>query len=152
MEMEILDLLINGNDFGTEVSVGRYDACNGLFLKGNGKGGAPLFFLQSGWFVPNNGKALVKLKSTGGKCLLAASQNKGSLKVFELKRDIQSIQLQPSDVSAIIKYKNGITQKREVGYGSSFLSQSGRFLNIDHNIASVEVKDNKGNTRQINIQ
>lgn len=25
-----LDILINGNDYGTEVSVGRYDACNGI--------------------------------------------------------------------------------------------------------------------------
>jgi hypothetical protein len=33
-----LDVLINGNDFGTEVSVGRYDALNGLLLKGDGKG------------------------------------------------------------------------------------------------------------------
>ena len=148
-----LDLLINGNDFSTEVSVGRYDACNGLFLKGNGKGGfAPLSILQSGWFVPGNEKALVKLRSSNGKCLIAASQNKGPLKVFELKRNIETIQLQSSDVSAIIKYKNGITQKREVGYGSSFLSQSGRFLNIDPNIVSVEIKDNKGNTREIKIQ
>ena len=148
-----LDLLINGNDFSTEVSVGRYDACNGLFLKGNGKGGfAPLSILQSGWFIPGNGKALVKLRSSSGKCLLAASQNKGPLKIFELKKNIQTIQLQPGDVSAIVTYKNGIKQKREVGYGSSFLSQSGRFLNVDNTFASVEVKDNRGNTRQINIQ
>ena len=33
-----LDVLINGNDWGTEVSVGRYDALNGLVLKGDGKG------------------------------------------------------------------------------------------------------------------
>ncbi len=148
-----LDLLINGNDFSTEVSVGRYDACNGLFLKGNGKGGfAPLSILQSGWFVPGNGKALVKLRSSNGKCLLAASQNKGPLKVFELKKNIQTIQLQPSDISAMVKYKNGIIQKREVSYGSSFLSQSGRFLNVDQNVSSVEIKDNRGNARQINIQ
>ena len=148
-----LDLLVNGNDFSTEVSVGRYDACNGLFLKGNGKGEfSPLTILQSGWFVPGNGKALVKLRSSSGKCLVAASQNKGPLKVFELKRNIQTIQFQPDDVSAIVKYKNGTIQKREVGYGSSFLSQSGRFLNVDNNVASVEIKDNKGNTRQINIQ
>jgi hypothetical protein len=148
-----LDLLINGNDFSTEVTVGRYDACNGLFLKGNGKGGfTPLTILQSGWFVPGNGKALVKLRSSNGKCLLAASQNKGPLKVFELKKNIQTIQLEPADVSAIVTYKNGVKQKREVNYGSSFLSQSGRFLNIDNTIASLEIKDNKGNTRQIKIQ
>jgi len=39
-----LDILMNGNDYGTEVSVGRYDALNGLLLKGNGKG--PVYSLE----------------------------------------------------------------------------------------------------------
>ena len=148
-----LDLLINENDFGTEVSVGRYDAGNGLLLKGDGKGDfTPMSILQSGWFIPGNGKALVKFRSGTGKCLLAASQNKGPLKIFESKRGSKSFTLQPSDVSAIVKYKNGIIQKREINYGSSFLSQSARFLNIDNNIVSVKIKDNKGNTRDINVQ
>ena len=108
--------------------------------------------LQSGWFVPGNGKALIKLRASSGKCLVVASQNKGPLKVFELKRNIKSIPLQPFDVSTVVRYRNGITQQREVGYGSSFLSQSARFLNIDSNIVSVQVKDYKGNTRQLNIQ
>jgi hypothetical protein len=148
-----LDVLAVGNDYGTEVSVGRYDACNGLILKGDGKGGfSPLSILQSGWFVPGNAKALVKLKSGGGKCLLAASQNRGNMKVFEMKRDVRYIQLNPSDASAMIKYKNGNKQKHELCYGSSFLSQSGRFLNIDGNIIAVEIKDYKGNIRNINLQ
>ncbi len=148
-----LDLLITGNDFSTEVSVGRYDACNGLLLKGNGRGGfTPMSILQSGWFVPGNGKALVKLRTASGKCLLATSENKGPLKIFELKKNIRTIQLEPSEVSAIIEYKNGTKQKREIGYGASFLSQSARFLNIDNNVVSVEVRDYKGSVRKINIQ
>ncbi|MGI8581726.1 MAG: FG-GAP repeat domain-containing protein, partial [Chitinophagaceae bacterium] len=147
-----LDILVNGNDFSTEVSIGRYDACNGLLLKGDGKGGfTPLSILQSGWFVPGNEKALVKLRSSSGKCLLAASQNKGQLKIFELKRDIQTQQLQPEDVSAILQYKNGVRQKLEINYGASFLSQSSRFINIDSNVISVEVKDYKGNIRNLQI-
>jgi hypothetical protein len=146
------DLLINGNDFGTEVSVGRYDAGNGLLLKGDGKGNFyPASILQSGWFIPGNGKALVKLRSSNGKCLLAASENKGALKIFELKNNIQTLQLQPKDVSAIVQYKNGIKQKREINYGASFLSQSSRFINIDSNVISVEVKDYKGDIRNLQI-
>lgn len=54
-----LNLLAVGNDYGTEVSVGYYDACNGLFLKGDGTGNfKPETILQSGWFVPGNAKAL----------------------------------------------------------------------------------------------
>ncbi|MDR0791938.1 MAG: VCBS repeat-containing protein, partial [Chitinophagaceae bacterium] len=33
-----LDVLMSGNDYGTEVSIGRLDAMNGLLLQGDGKG------------------------------------------------------------------------------------------------------------------
>jgi hypothetical protein len=81
-----LDVVINGNDYGTDVSTGRYDALNGLFMKGDGKGNfAPQTILQSGIYIPGNGKALVKLRSKSGSCLLAASQNRGPLKYSNLK-------------------------------------------------------------------
>lgn len=147
-----LDLLVNGNDFGTEVSVGRYDACNGLFLKGDGKGGfKPLTILQSGWFVPGDSKALIKLRGSNNKCLLVASQNKGKLKSFELKEKVSFVPVNPLETSAVITYKNGVKQKREIYYGASFLSQSGRFLNIDANVKKVEIKDYKGGLRTIDF-
>ena len=145
-----LDVVINGNDFGTEVSVGRYDALNGLVLKGDGKGNfKSLSILESGIFIPGNGKAIVKLKSSNGKYLLAASQNRGDLKVYSLKRNIKNIQVKEDDVSAVIKYKSGLVQKREVYYGASFLSQSGRFLTIDSNVVSVKVTNSKNQSRNI---
>ncbi len=145
-----LDILMVGNDYGTEVSTGRYDGCNGLFLKGNGEGGfAPLSILQSGFFMPGNAKALVELRNSAGKTLIAGSQNRGPLKVFELKGDYKTIALEPSDVSVIITYKNGKKQKREVNYGASFLSQSSRFLNVANNAISAQVKDNKGKVRSL---
>ncbi len=148
-----LDLVMNSNDYGTEPNVGRYDALNGLYLQGDGKGNfTPRSILQSGIFIPGNGKALVKLQSASGKCLLAAGQNRGPLKIFELKKDIKTIRLGPSDVSAVIKFKNGVTRKQEIYYGSSFLSESGRFLNLDKNVISVEITDMSGNTRKMQIQ
>ncbi|MCU7547915.1 VCBS repeat-containing protein [Chitinophagaceae bacterium LB-8] len=145
-----LDLVINGNDYGAEVSVGRYDALNGLYLKGDGKGNfSSLSILNSGIFIPGNGKALVKLRSQSGDCLLVASQNKGPLKIFQLKKRVQCIPLQPSDVSFLIRYKDGRIQRGEVYYGSSFLSQSGRFLIINNKVTSVEVMDGKGRKRII---
>ena len=147
------DVLINGNDFGTEVTVGRYDALNGLMLKGDGKGNFnALSILQSGIYIPGNGKALVTLKGNKEKYLVAASQNKGKMKVFELKRNIKFIPLKPFDESAIITYRNGKKQKREFGYGSSFLSQSGRHITIDNTVTSVEIKNNKGEVRNVSLQ
>ncbi len=147
-----LDILINGNDYGTEVSVGRYDACNGILLKGNGKWGfTPESILQSGWFVPGNGKALIKLRDAKGKVLIAASQNKGPLKVFKLDKNPKTITLGPDDVSAKLHYDNGKTRMVNIDYGSSFLSQSGRFLNIGSNVTSVDITDSHGSTRTVKM-
>lgn len=145
-----LDLVINTNDYGTDVTVGRYDALNGLMLKGDGKGNfIPQSILESGIYIPGNGKALVKLRGKDGKYLLAAGQNRGPLKVFELKKNIRSIPLQPGDVSAEVTFKNGKMQRQECYYGSSFLSQSARFLSIGNNVSAVKITDSRDRIRKI---
>jgi hypothetical protein len=145
-----LDIVATGNDYGTEPSVGRYDACNGLVLKGDGKGGfTPLSILQSGLFIPGNGKALVKLKNSKGQTLLAASQNRGPMKLFRVKENTLAIPLQPSEVSVVMHLKNGTKQKQEIGYGASFLSQSSRFVNVGKNVMFAEIQDGTGKVRTI---
>ncbi len=147
-----LDVMVNGNDYGTEVGTGRYDALNGLMLKGDGKGNFyPQSILQSGIYIPGDGKALVKLQSNSGDYMLAASQNRGPLKLFELKRKVINIKLEPGDESAVITSKNGAIQKQEFYYGSSFLSQSARFLTLNSNVASVEITNNKGQKRSLHF-
>ena len=145
------DIVLNGNDFGTEVSVGRYDAFNGLYLKGGGTGNfGARSILQSGIFIPGNGKALVKLKSAGGQYLLAASQNRGKLKLFKLKKTVKVIDLGPLDVRANILYKSGKRRVQECYYGSSYLSQSGRFLLLGDSVRSVEIINSTGAIRKVN--
>ena len=145
-----LDVLINGNDYGTEASTGRYDAMNGLMLKGNGKGNfIPQTILQSGIYIPGNGKALVKLVSASGGYWLAATQHNDKLKLFQLKQKATIIKVNPDDISAVIKYSNGSIQKEEFYYGSSFLSQSGRFLKINKNVMEVLITNSKGISRKI---
>ncbi|MEO6000328.1 MAG: VCBS repeat-containing protein [Chitinophagaceae bacterium] len=147
-----LDVLINGNDYGTEVSVGRYDALNGLLLKGDGKGNfIPLSILQSGIYIPGNGKALVKFLSTSGKYEVAASQNQDVLKVFELRAQVSTIKLKPGDLYGLITYKDGRIEKRECYYGSSFLSQSGRFLMVPGYVKNVTIINNKEGKRVLNF-
>ncbi len=147
-----LDVIINGNDYGTELTTGRYDAFNGLMLKGDGKGGfTPQTILQSGIYIPGNGKALVKVMGANGRYLLAASQNRDVMKIFELKGSSHPVALQPMDAYAIIKYKDGKVTRQEFYYGDSFLSQSGRFINIESTMASVSVTDSYGHTRNIPI-
>jgi hypothetical protein len=58
-----------------------------LLLLGDGAGGfKPLSLLQSGIFIPGNGKSLVELKSSNGNYMLAAAQNRGPLKIYGMKK------------------------------------------------------------------
>jgi hypothetical protein len=145
-----LDVVMNGNDFGTEASIGRYDALNGLMLKGDGKGNfKPLSILQSGIYIPGNGKALVKLRDKKGRVLLAASQNSDFMKIFKWKATGRTIAVNPNDAYALIKYKDGNTEKQEFYFGSSFLSQSARFITWNDGIESVTIFDDSGRKRDV---
>lgn len=145
-----LDVLVSGNDYGTDVSIGRYDALNGLLLKGDGKGNfKPLSILESGIYIPGDGKALIKLQSSSGNYLVAASQNRGALKLFELKRKINAVRINADDRNAIIKFTDGRIQKIEFYYGTSFLSQSSRSFILPPDAASCIITDNHGKTRNI---
>jgi hypothetical protein len=143
-----LDAILNTNDFGTSMLIGRYDALNGLVLKGDGAGGfRSMTILESGLFIPGDGKALAKLRSRNERCLIAATQNKGPLKLYALRRSVKNIALQPDDVSAEIIFKNRKKRKQEFYYGASFLSQSSRFQCIDENVDSMIIYDTRGNKR-----
>ncbi|MEO8766648.1 MAG: FG-GAP-like repeat-containing protein, partial [Ginsengibacter sp.] len=145
-----LDLLISGNDFGTDVSIGRYDALNGLVLRGDGKGGfTPLSILESGVFINGNGKALVKLRDVNNQCLVAASQNKGPLQVYKLRYPQTAIPFATGDAYAIITKKNGSKQKVENYFGSSFLSQSAHFFSVGNDAESVIITNSSGKQRNV---
>ena len=147
-----LDVAINGNDYGNEVFNGRYDAMNGLVLLGDGNGNfVPQTILQSGFFVPGDAKALIKLRGPDNSYLLAASQNRGPLKIFRNKSEgYKLIPLQQTDKTVLITLANGKKRNEELYFGNSFLSQSGRFLCVDKNVRSIEVKDSNGRSRRIN--
>jgi len=147
-----LDVVITTNDYGTDVSVGRYDALNGLMLKGDGKGNfTPQSILESGIFIPGNGKALIKLKSKNDQYLLAGTQNRGPLTIFELKKEGKHVPLQPTDITVEISFADGKKQRQEFYYGSSFLSQSARFLRVGNNVESIVFTDSKGKTRTLSF-
>ena len=146
-----LDVALCGNDFGNEVTNGRYDAFDGLVMTGDGKGNfIPKPILKSGIYIPGDAKALIKLTGVGNTYLLAASENRGPLRVFKSKHVSQNlIPLNTDDNSVLITLKNGQTRKEELYYGNSFLSQSSRFLCINNNIKSAVVLNVKGIKRNL---
>jgi hypothetical protein len=84
--------------------------------------------------------------------LIAAGENRGPLKIYELKRSVKPLPVNTDDVSVIVRYKDRKTQKREMNYGASFLSQPGRFVIVDSNVAAIEVTNSSGARRTINFQ
>ena len=78
------DLLLTGNSSAANPFDGQYDAFNGLLLLGNGQGNfKPQSFRQSGFFVPGEGRALVRIMGADGKPLVLAAQSNGPLKCFQ---------------------------------------------------------------------
>ncbi|WP_080238988.1 VCBS repeat-containing protein [Spirosoma rigui] len=144
-----LDVMLVGNDFGGEVLAGRYDAMNGLFLRGNGRGGfAAQSIASSGFYVPGNAKGLAQLTDQKGRELLVATQNRGRLCVFRNSKSAPAVRLRPLDTAALLTFTDGKKQKVEFTYGSSFLSQSARILFVGSQVKAVEITDSKGKKRQ----
>lgn len=144
------DLLMVGNSYATESTTGQFDAFNGVFLKGDGKGGfMPLRPAASGFFVDGDGKGLAELVLNDGKSLILAGQNNNSLKTF-VQRSTQSegiIKTGTLDTFAEITSSEGKTQRLELSYGSTYLSQSSRTIIIPEKTLRVILHDSKGKTR-----
>lgn len=145
-----LDVAINGNDYGNEVTNGQLDALNSVLLLGDGKGRfSTPSLLQSGLYIPGNGKALIALKGAHNTCLLAASQNRGPLKLFSNNHTSgKFIAIKPDDRIILITLNNARIRKEELYHGSSFLSQSSRFIYQDSSMRSIEIINIKGENRR----
>lgn len=79
-----LDILGVGNDFGNETFIGRYDALNGLFLKGNGKGSFETVpYNTSGLLAPKDAKTIAEVKCATGGSYYFITQNREKLLVFK---------------------------------------------------------------------
>jgi enediyne biosynthesis protein E4 len=145
-----LDLLAVGNDYGTEVSVGRFDAFNGTLLKGNGKGKfLPQPLDKTAFFVGGDAKGLVKINNSQGKSLLMATQNLGELKVYKINNTLKNQNFNADDETILEKLANGKVRKREIGYGTSFLSQSSRSIILSPHVKSMEIINGQGKKRKL---
>ena len=148
-----LDLLVTGNDYGTEIGTGRYDALNGLVLKGDGTGKfSGVETAELGFYIPGDGKALAGMVTAQERIFFFASQNSGPLKTFEFDNGNQRIiRLLPGDEIIEHHFKNGSKRREEVYIGNSFYSQSGRFILVDPSVKAITISGKKGSKREINF-
>jgi hypothetical protein len=151
-----LDVLLIGNDFGNEIISGRYDALNGVVLLGNGEGDfEALSTLESGFVVPGDAKALVRLNGQTEDYYIA-TQNRDSLKVYTKKvyDKTSAIRFSPldSDVWAHLVYKDGQTEKVEFYHGAGYLTQSSRSFFVPDGVEKIVVYSYTGSSREIDTE
>jgi hypothetical protein len=144
------DIIFNTNDYSPDPTLGRFDALNGLVLKGDGAGGfTPLSMVQSGICMMGDGKGLARLQAGNGGYFIIGTKNKGPLQVFQNKKAGRIIRATAKDQYALITLNNGKKQKQELYYGSSFLSQGSRFFLIPKNALKYTIVDWHGKERSV---
>ena len=125
---------------------------NGILAYGNGKGEfSPKSISSSGLFIPGNGKSLVKLRGGNGQLLIAASQNRGPLKIFASSMEGKAVSLNKDDRYLIVHCKDGRQRREEIYHGSSFLSQSSRFLKVSDQVQTITFSGYTGKNRTQNF-
>lgn len=81
-----LDALVVGNDYSTEVTIGKYDAFTGVLLWGNGKN---MFTLPptstSGFITTGDARFITSIQHTDNQSLIIVGQNNMPLKIFKIK-------------------------------------------------------------------
>ena len=150
-----LDALLIGNDYGTEIFTGRYDAMEALVLLGNGGGDFEVKQSgQTGFHVDGDAKALAWVHRPQLPPLLLATQNLDSLQVFEPDSSQifskRSYTFQSDECAAIIYLPDQRTQRVEIPYGSSYLAQTSRTFYIPKEAHRVSVYNFKGEKKEIN--
>jgi enediyne biosynthesis protein E4 len=144
-------VMMVGNSYASETTFGWYDASTGVVLLGNGKGGfASLGYGNSGFFVDGDAKAAAEVMVDDTRSLLLVTQNNDKLEVFESTRDgCRNVRLQPLDAYAVVTLADGSTQRAEFYYGSSYLSQSSRFLALPASATRAVIYDYAGKSRSL---
>ena len=78
-----LDALLVGNDYTADVATGRYDASEGLYLRGDGQGNfVPKNAQENGFRVSSDARSIKSLTLANGQSLWVVGSNSDSLRAF----------------------------------------------------------------------
>lgn len=145
-----LDVILTGNFYASEVSVGRYDASVGLVLFGDGAGGFEVMRSKdSGFLVDGDSRGFVRLKSGQRDLYLVANNSSKMTTHLGNIRSINSFRPEPNDVYAEITYADGKVRKEEFYFGATYLSQSSRSIDLTENMTTVSVVNSRGEKRLV---
>jgi enediyne biosynthesis protein E4 len=147
-----LDVLLTGNSHATDTRVGWYTASTGGMLRGDGAGNFEFVDgVRSGFHVDGDAKAVAEVVIDDERSLVLVSQNRDSMKAFSLTRNGHSarVRLEPGDTHADLTFRDGRRQRREFHHGSTYLSQSSRFLNLPAGLDKAVIHGANGKSRVV---
>jgi hypothetical protein len=150
-----LDVLLVGNSYAGDTQSGWDDASIGGVLLGDGAGRFRYENgVASGFFVDGNAKAIADLVLDEKRSLVLVTQNNDSLRVFAPSRSgrERNVKLAPLDAYAVLTLANGVTRRQELYYGSTYLSQSSRYLRLPLDVAKAVVFDSRGQSRTVLVR
>jgi enediyne biosynthesis protein E4 len=143
-----LDFMAVGNSYAPDVVSGRCDAFIGQVMAGDGQGNfLPLPVTKSGFFADGDAKGIVQL-TAGGRLITIVTQNNDSLKVFRNAAPARGkrLFLNKAEMGATVTSRDGQSWRVEIGYGSSYLSQTSRSIALTPELKKVELWDGSGKT------
>ena len=144
----IPDLIMIGNDYGTEVSMGRYDAFNGLVMTGNGDLSFKILSpAESGLVVQGDAKSLVKIAGAQGGLHFLAGQNRGPAVLFKPSALGQWYAFNNDEFAVTVYLKDGRSYRQEFPLGTGFLSQSSQGIWVGKEMEKLEIVNYKGEKR-----
>jgi hypothetical protein len=125
-----------------ELLQGRADAFNGLLLRNTPAGPARFEAVRldkSGFYVPFDGRSLVRIVNAQGKERIVAAQNRAPLKVFAPAGNapVAFLAAQPDEIKAVLTLQNGQQRLQEFYWGDGYLSQSPRLVRKDAAVRAV---------------
>lgn len=134
----LLDVLLVGNNYNTEVTFGRYDASIGTVLINQGNGDfSTLKSKDSNFEVIGAAKSIVRLDINDKESLVIIGRNNRALATFVFKRNgCKNIKPLAGESSALLSFVNGKQRKVEFSFGQGYLSQSSQNI-----IATSEVNE-----------
>ncbi len=140
----LLDLILVGNSYNTEVVYGRYDASIGTVLLN--KGGTSFEVVDptsSGFKALGDSKSMVRLDSYNGQSLVLVGKNNGSLDNFSIadSEKQKKIDFQNGESTAEVFLNNGKKRKEENLMGAGYLSQTSNSIIASGVVDSIQFYD-----------
>jgi hypothetical protein len=145
------DLVLVGNSYSPDVLTGRYDAFTSLLLKGDGTGAfKPINHHESGLLLKGDVKSLVELTTATGEVILVAARNDDLAETCKSNMPpLRVIHIGQDDFYAILTYQNGKSEKKELYFGSGYLSQSSRKIRISGAVTKITIVNLRGEARTV---